>query len=156
MESVAAADPALDLGEIEDRIAVAFVARYGPDLGREVTAEAMAWAWENRTKLETMENPSGYLFRVGQSKSRKFLRWNKERVRFPAEQPSPASTWTEPALPAALTRLGEEERTAIVLVHSFQWTYAEVGELLDLPLHTVRNRIHRGLAQLRDDLGVER
>jgi len=88
----------LDLAELETRLKVAFLARYGPELGAEVTAEAMAWAWENRTKLE--------------------------------------------------------QRTAIVLVHSFQWTYAEVAELLGLPVHTIRNRIHRGLAQLRTDLGV--
>lgn len=145
----------LDLVEIERRLTVAFSARYGPELGKEVSAEAMAWAWENRAKLEGMSNPSGYLFRVGQSKSRKFFRWKKERVRFPAEQATTQSTWSEPGLPAALARLTEEERTAVVLVHCFQWTYAEVGELIDQPLHTVRNRIHRGLAQLRDDLGVE-
>lgn len=145
----------LDLVGIERRLSVAFVARYGPELGQEVTAEAMAWAWENHSKLESMKNPSGYLFRVGQSKSRKFLRWKKERVRFPAEKATSQSTWTEPGLPAALARLNDEERTAVVLVHCFQWTYAEVGELIDQPLHTVRNRIHRGLAQLRDDLGVE-
>jgi len=146
---------ALDLADLEKRLNVAFLARYGPDLGREITAEAIAWAWENRTKLEQMKNPGGYLFRVGQSKSRKFLRWRREQVRFPAEAATNPSNWTEPGLPGALTRLGEEQRTALVLVHSFQWTYAEVAELLDLPVHTIRNRIHRGLKQLRDDLGVE-
>jgi len=145
----------LDLADLETRLAAAFIARYGVDMGKEITAEAMAWAWEHRTKLAKMDNPAGYLFRVGQSKSRKLLRWSRESVRFPAEQVVETSTWTEPALPEALTRLGEQERTAIVLVHCFQWTYAEVCELLGLPLHTVRNRIHRGLAQLRDDLGVE-
>jgi len=145
----------LDLAALEKRLNVAFLARYGPDLGAEITAEAMAWAWENRAKLEPMKNPGGYLFRVGQSKSRKFLRWRREQVRFPAEAATNPSNWTEPGLPDALTRLGEEQRTALVLVHSFQWTYAEVGELLDLPVHTIRNRIHRGLKQLRDDLGVE-
>ena len=97
-------------------------------------------------------------FRVGQSKSRKYLRWRRESVRFPREHVTQAvsqSTWSEPALPDALAALPEESRTAVVLVHCFQWTYAEVSELLELPLHTVRNRIHRGMAQLRTDLGVE-
>lgn len=104
----------LDLVEIERQLTIAFAARYGPELGQEVTAEAIAWAWENRSKLEGMHNPSGYLFRVGQSKSRRLLRWKKERVRFPAEQTSTQSTWSEPGLPAALARLKEEERTAVV------------------------------------------
>lgn len=78
----------LDLTALEERLFVAFTARLGPDLGREVTAEAMAWAWEHRTKLESMKNPAGYLFRVGQSKSRKFLRWSRERASFPTRPPN--------------------------------------------------------------------
>jgi len=145
---------ATDLAEVEKTLRVAFLARYGSELGQEVTAETMAWAWEHRDELDAMTNPTGYLFRVGQSKSRRFLRWKRERVRFPAERPTTAGAWTEPQLPEALAKLGEQERTAVVLVHCFQWTYAEVGDLLDLPLHTVRNRIHRGLSQLRTSLGV--
>lgn len=155
------ADEHADLEELERRLAAAFLARYGSDVGPEVTAETMAWAWEHRQKLEGMDNPAGYLFRVGQSKSRRFLRWRREGLRFPAER-SPIERvatpkeghWTEPALPDALAKLGHEERTAVVLVHCFQWSYDEVAELLDLPLHTVRNRIHRGLARLRTDLGA--
>ena len=145
---------ATDLASIEQALRVAFLARYGPELGQEVTAETMAWAWEHRVQLDSMDNPTGYLFRVGQSKSRRFLRWKRERLKFPTERPSTTGAWTEPQLPEALAKLDEEERTAVILVHCFQWTYAEVGDLLDLPLHTVRNRIHRGLGQLRMALGV--
>lgn len=153
----------LDLADLEQRLRVAFLARYGPQLGAEVAAEAMAWAWENRDRLETMENPAGYLFRVGQSKSKRLFRWRRETVRFPDERSLHSGdtardrrepAWTEPKLSEALNRLGKQERTAVILVHCFQWTYDEVGEMLDLPLHTVRNRIHRGLTQLRADLGA--
>lgn len=143
-----------DLAVIEQALRVAFLARYGTELGHEVTAETMAWAWEHRQELETMDNPTGYLFRVGQSKSRRFFRWKREHLKFPAERATSQGAWTEPQLPDALAKLDDEERTAVVLVHCFQWTYAEVGELLELPLHTVRNRIHRGLSQLRTSLGV--
>ena len=145
---------ATDLVALEKTLRVAFLARYGTELGQEVTAETMAWAWEHRSEVEAMDNPAGYLFRVGQSKSRRFLRWRRERVRYPAERPVRPERWTEPQLPEALSQLDEEERTAVVLVHCFQWTYAEVGDLLDIPLHTVRNRLHRGLTQLRSSLGV--
>ena len=150
-----ATTPASDLEALEQTLRVAFHARYGSDLGQEVTAETMAWAWEHRGELDAMDNPAGYLFRVGQSKSRRFFRWKRERLRFPVEQPTPAARWTEPQLPDALAKLSEEERTAVVLVHCFQWTYAEVAELLDLPLHTVGNRIRRGLDRLRTSLGVQ-
>ena len=29
------------------------------------TAEALAWGWEHLDRLRTMENPAGYLYRVG-------------------------------------------------------------------------------------------
>jgi len=144
----------LDLEELDRRMRVAFLARYGSDVGNEVASEVMAWAWEHRSRLEEMDNPAGYLFRVGQSKSRRYFRWKKERIKLPAEQGKEQSTWSEPGLPAALASLGTEQRTAVILVHCLQWTYAEVSELLDLPLHTVRNHIHRGLTTLRHELGA--
>ncbi len=45
------------------------VAAYGPNVGLDVTAEAFAYAWENWDRLHAMENPAGYLCRVGQSKA---------------------------------------------------------------------------------------
>lgn len=146
----------IDLAALEERLRVAFLARYGIEVGTEVTAETMAWAWEHMDELQEMDNPAGYLFRVGQSRSRRFLRWRREQVALPPERPVTSSLWTEPQLHDALTELGHEERTAIVLVHCFQWTYAEVGDLLDVPVSTVRNRLHRGLERLRTHLGVDR
>lgn len=144
----------LDIVDLENRLSTAFLARYGPDIGREVTAETLAWAWENRAKLLGMDNPAGYLFRVGQSKSRRLLRWNRERIRYPEEQIFDGEPWAEPGLSSALAKLDDEQRTVVVLVHCFQWTYREVAELLDLELHGVRNRVHRAMLKLRSELGA--
>lgn len=144
----------LDIVDLEKRLSTAFLARYGADVGREVTAETLAWAWENRARLVEMDNPAGYLFRVGQSKSRRHLRWNRERIRFPEEQVESGQPWAEPGLAAALGKLNEEQRTVVVLVHCFQWTYREVAQLLDMELHGVRNRVHRAMAKLRSELGA--
>ena len=147
--------PEIDIASLRGRLERAFVARFGLDVGKEVTAEVMTWAWEHRAELHEIDNLPGYLFRVGQSKSRRLLRWGAESVRFPPEvPPSPARTNFEPGLPGALASLGDQQRTAVVMVHCFQFTYAEVAELMDCPLHTVTNLVHRGLKQLRTDLGV--
>jgi RNA polymerase sigma-70 factor (ECF subfamily) len=153
----------VDLAMVETRLRRAFVARFGVEVGVEATAEAMAWAWEHRGELAAMDNPAGYLFRVGQSRSRRLLRWRREPVSFPPE-PADASSgsggagspWAEPGLDRALAALPADERTAVVLVHCFQWTYAEVGDLLGVALHTVRNHVHRGLTKLRTELGAKR
>lgn len=49
----------------------ALIAAYGPNVGPDVTAEAFAYAWVNWDRLKAMQNPAGYLYRVGQSKARR-------------------------------------------------------------------------------------
>jgi DNA-directed RNA polymerase specialized sigma24 family protein len=90
-----------------------------------------------------MRNAAGYLYRVGQSRTR-------PRRRALMELPSPAGEpWVEPALPAALLALSEGQRTAVVLVHGFGWTLREVAELTGVRRTTVQNHLERGLARLR-------
>lgn len=55
---------------IEPRLHAAFVAVYGHGLGRDATAEALAYAWEHWKRVEQMTNPVGYLYRVRQSRIR--------------------------------------------------------------------------------------
>ena len=54
---------------------------------------------------------------------------------------------------AALARLPEEFRVAVVLRDLCDLDYAEIAEVLDLPPGTVRSRIARGRAQLAALLG---
>lgn len=50
---------------------------------------------------------------------------------------------------AALRALPDEYRAAIVLCDVLGYDYAEIARQLDVPIGTVRSRIHRGRAQLR-------
>ena len=56
--------------DVEPRLRRAFASTHGVDGAADATAEALAWAWERWGLVQTMENPAGYLYRVGQSKSR--------------------------------------------------------------------------------------
>jgi RNA polymerase sigma-70 factor, ECF subfamily len=56
------------------------------------------------------------------------------------------------AIDDALARLGEEFRAPIVLRDVCQLDYAEIAEILDIPPGTVRSRIARGRAALRNRL----
>lgn len=136
-------------GELRPRLARAFVAAYGPERGQEALAESMAWAWENFEDLRSMDNPAGYLYRVGQSRTRP--------RRTPPVFPAPEVVgvpWVEPALPDALLGLSENQRVSVFLVHAYGWTYREVGDLLDLAPTTIQNHVERGLAHLRRLLEV--
>ena len=136
--------------EATRRLQRALVAHYGVELGREAAADAIAYAWEYRHELAERANPLGYLFRVGQTSVRR-LRRQLRLIDLPPE--SRADTYRgvdgEPGLPAALARLNADQRAAVLLVHAHAYSYAEAAELLDIPVTTLRNHIHRGMARLR-------
>ena len=54
---------------------------------------------------------------------------------------------------SALARLPEDFRVAVVLCDVVGLPYHEIAESLDVPIGTVRSRIHRGRAELRAALG---
>lgn len=142
------------VGESAEGLRRAFVARYGLELGCEVHAEAMVWAASHCEELAAMTNPVGYLFRVGQSAARKHLRWSRRPVELPAVT-EVGEPHLEPGLPDALTELSPDQRTAVLLVHGFGWSYAEVADVLDTTTTAVTNHVHRGLTRLRRSLGVD-
>jgi DNA-directed RNA polymerase specialized sigma24 family protein len=137
-------------GHAEPRLRRALIARYGGEVGREATAEALAYGWENWGRISQMANPVGYLYRVGQSRSRRL--WPKRAVfdtRSEAELP-----WVEPGLPPALNKLSARQRQVVVLVHGFEYTHQEVADLLGISRSSVQNHVERGLARLRSELEV--
>lgn len=111
-------------------------------------AEALAYAWEHWSEISAMGNPVGYLYRVGQSRT---------RVRRVPRLPEPECVGLpdiEPGLIPALLRLPDTQRTAVWLVHACQWHYAEVAEALGTTTSTVGNHVARGMARLREELEV--
>jgi RNA polymerase sigma-70 factor (ECF subfamily) len=54
---------------------------------------------------------------------------------------------------AAVARLPDDFRAAVVLRDLCDLDYAEIARVLDIPAGTVRSRIARGRAQLADLLG---
>ncbi len=126
-------------------------ARYGLDIGAEVAADALAWAWEHWEQVQVMANPAGYLYRVAQSSARRHRRWRRP-TGLPAEVRDGGSL-VEPGLEAALSRLSPNQRTAVLLVHGLDWTYQETATAMGITLAAVRNHVHRGLRRLRTALG---
>lgn len=134
------------------RLRQVLVARYGVEVGSEVTADALVWAWEHWGEISDVHNPVGYLFRVAQSSARRYWRWRR-RPKFPPEVPE-ESMAPEPGLPGALAALRESHRTAVLLVHAHAWTYREAADVLGVPESTVRNHVHRGMRKLRRLMGA--
>ena len=55
--------------------------------------------------------------------------------------------------PKALERLSHRQRTAVILVHGFDWTHEEVADVMGVSVSTVRNHLRRGMVKLRSALG---
>ena len=139
--------------EVEgERLRRALVASYGVDVGSDASAEALAWAWEHWDRVSEMANPVGYLFRVGQSATRQQRRWRRRRIVLPAEAGSSDLGELGGRLDDALVALPERQRVVALLVHGYDYSYAEVAELTGASLASVRNDLHRAMKRLRAQL----
>jgi DNA-directed RNA polymerase specialized sigma24 family protein len=136
--------------EAGPRLGRALAALYGFEDGRDATAEALAYAWENWHRLQHIANLPGYLFRVGQTRGRR----RRQPVASLFDIGECGDYNFEPGLPGALAALTQRQRLAVVLVHGYGYTLREVAELTGIRPTTVQNHLSRGLSRLRNLLGV--
>lgn len=136
---------------VEPRLLQALVSAYGPRDGREATVDALSWAWEHWDRLGRIDNKLGYLYRVGQSATR---RYSSRAIPVPTASEQVPLGDVDPGLLPALSRLSEQQRTVVVLVHGFGWSQSEVAKLLDITVSTAREHLSRALRHLRDELVV--
>ena len=61
----------------------------------------------------------------------------------------------DPALRAALRRLAPEERELLTLRYQAELELSEIAALYDAPLSTIKSRLYRTLARLRESLTAE-
>lgn len=141
-------------GEVEPRLRRALVAGFGPAVGREAAADALAWAWQNWDRVVGLESPVGYMYRVGRT-----LAVRSEARDVPMAELAPAVVSPddsfEPGLAPAIAGLSEAQRCAVVLVVGFGYTLREAAEVLGVTASTVHRDSERALARLRSELEVE-
>jgi DNA-directed RNA polymerase specialized sigma24 family protein len=121
-------------------------------MGREATAEAMTYAWEHWERVAVMENPAGYVYRVGERVGRR-MAGRRTPVDFTRHHLDPVPF--EPKLAPALSGLSARQRTCVVLVHALGWTHRETADFLGLSTSSVQKHVERGVAKLRRALGVD-
>lgn len=137
--------------EAGDRLRAALVSAYGLEVGIEATSEALAYGWEAWDRLQAMDNPVGYLYRVGQTAAGRYRRNAPVLDRpLPDEIPN-----FEPGLVPALEQLSEQQLVCVMLVHAHGWTQADAAELLDIGPDTVRTHLNRGMTKLQKLLKVK-
>jgi RNA polymerase sigma-70 factor (ECF subfamily) len=122
------------------------------------------------TKLNTFKGNSAFftwLYRIGYNVAITRIRRRKPtvsiegkpdqgRLDFPDQGPAPGDQLERHEetvqLMKALDRLSEEHRSILVLREMEELDYDAISEILDLPIGTVRSRLHRARHQLREQL----
>lgn len=129
------------------------------DLGREATDEAFARAYERWTSVSTMDNPAGWVYRVGLNWGRRRIwRRNKERQLLESidldDQIVAAGhgVGIDHDLANALATLPLKFRAVIVLRHLLGYSERDTAEALGISAGTAKSRMSRGLLRLRAEL----
>lgn len=137
------------VSDVEVRLRSALMATFGPVDGRAAAVDALSWAWEHWDKVRRLDNPVGYLYRVGRTAARQGQARAVPTIDRGVHIDDPS---VSPELVAALANLSGQQRTAVILVHAFGWTHRETAELLEMTPSSVQTHVERGLSRLRDQV----
>lgn len=141
----------------EPRLRSALSGAFGPERGRDAAADALAWGWQHRDRLDELDNPIGYLYRVGRSSALRDVR--RREVPSSTEGAGTEEGHEDPdpelGLLTMVAALPEHQRVAVWMVHGLGYRHAEVGALLGCATPTVATHVRRGLSRLRRQLEVE-
>ena len=136
------------------RVVAAVYAMIGDrDEAQECVQEAFVRAWSHRRRLDRAEHPEAWVrttaYRLAVSRWRRTVRGRRAPDRalsLPATAAPPSESHV--ALVAALKRLPESQRRALVLHHIADLPVHEVAREVGAPEGTVKARLSRGRAAL--------
>lgn len=145
-----------------------FAASFGPLVGQayvltgdlqeaqDLAQETLAQAWRHWSRIRDYDNPSAWARRVLHNLA--VSRWRRARLRRRHEPNGPLSVLAPPGeahvdLLAALRRLPERQRRAVVLHDVVGLTAEEIGTEMGAAPSTVRTWVHRGRRRLEEEVG---
>lgn len=120
------------------------------DLASEAVDEAMVRAFQKWSKVRGYENPVGWVYRVALNYARNRLRRRWRELPWGSVEPSWEMRTPNPELMAALMALPLRQREVVVLRFLFDWSVRDVAAALGIAEGTVKSRLHRAVAGLRE------
>jgi RNA polymerase sigma factor (sigma-70 family) len=148
-----------ELFELQFDAIYAFLARrVGPDLGRDLASEAFTRAFAARKRYDAARGePRPWLFGIATNVLRRHYRDEERRLRAFArlDRHEESVLPGEPRLADALATLPPQERDVLLLFAWADLAYAEIASALQVPVSTVRSRLHRARAHVRAALECE-
>lgn len=143
--------------------------RLGPDLADDAVAEAFATAFRQRARFDGRAEFGAWLWGIASKVIARHHRQESRMYRaFARTGTDPAADGVAdlaaarataaslgPSLARALAGLSAQDRNAVLLLAWGELSYAEIATALDLPVGTVKAKIHRARAKLRKALPEE-
>ena len=117
--------------------------------------DTFAHALRQLGRLRESITPRAYLFGIARHVGLDAFRKRHPAAELPAEFPAPPVTPEDERLEplrAALAALPEPHRETLLLKLRHDLTYAELAEVLAIPVGTVRSRLHHAVSLLRTTL----
>lgn len=124
------------------------------DLAREAVDEAMVRAYERWRSVATMTNREGWVYRVASNWATSRLRRRRlqfRRVVSSAEAAHDPEV-VDPRLLAAVRGLSQKHRDVVVARYLLDMTESATAQALGIPEGTVKSRLSRALAELKEVL----
>ena len=125
----------------------------------DLAQDAMARVLERWDRVRDLDDPIGYLYRVALNRRRSLLRRMSMATRKapavprePSSEPI-ASVDERDAIRRALDVLSPTQREALILCDWLDMTDEQAGGVLGTSAGTVRTRLHRARAAMREQLG---
>lgn len=124
----------------------------------DLTQEAFMKAYQNLSKLEDPQRFAPWLYRIAHNEAYSLLRRNRPETDEFDERPDSAPgrrmmpVEVGIAVNAALARLSDDQREAVVLKVYQGFRFEEMAEILGCPVSTVKSRLYTALDLLKDTL----
>jgi RNA polymerase sigma-70 factor, ECF subfamily len=140
-------------GEQERLIRIMWMVTRDLQEAEDIVQEAFLKVWDRWVEVSSMESPVGYLHRVAMNVFRNRFRRTKTALRKTVirsvEDDAFSAAEDRVSIDAALARLTERQRAALVLTELLGYPADEAGRMLGVGSSTVRSLAHAGRNALR-------
>lgn len=123
------------------------------DAAEDLLQETFVQALRRPDRLRTAFSPRAWLFAIARNVVRTAMRRRRPVARLPLEMAERADAPLDPQMDrmrAAIAALPPRQRDVLELRLHEELTYQEIATVLDIPVGTVRSRLHHAVRQLRE------
>ena len=142
--------------EIGPQLLAYFLRRHGPySVAEDLLQETFAAALRRPAQMANMPSPRAFLFVVARNLSINVYRRSKHEVTIPLDLPAPIPEAVDSRVEemrVAIAKLNFDSREVLQLRLDQELSYEEIAAVLEIPVGTVRSRLHHAVKTLQQSM----